>query len=528
MADDSIILKVEINGVEKEIKNIKELRTARKQLQDEFIAGNHEAAKSIGELDKKLEDLGKATNTFRSSGVENLTSSFSIFKEGFEKFDIEKIKTGFKGLGAAMSAIPIFLLIEGIKLLIENFDVVIDVAKNFLGITNDNEVAVQRLISAIDRESEALKNFQAVSDAATTTELLNAKRRGASEEELTNITVAGYQRRIKEAKANLEFQTDAYNRLLKLSNASAEEIKKAGEAQLSANATVKKLTSDLNNFKIQSQIDTDKRAEEEDKKATDKYKQELEKRKQAKEQADKEFNTLLSQSLADEQAALDAEAKAIDDRQKIRDAQRLAGLKLLADQEKELRDQAVADAEKAASDDLALAQKVSDGKKQLRQDEYNASKNLSDLFFQIQLNNALGNSKRETEIRKRQFVVEKSFKVAQITMDGIQGSVKAYAMNPLPSPIGITSAILQGVAAAAAAAKVLSTKFDAGSPSAPGSSTIPTGNIPDAPPPPQFSTPNAGSSTTLTQPAPVKAYVVETEITGKQEVIQKIERQSHF
>ena len=45
-----------------------------------------------------------------------------MLKEGFTNADPGKLSIGMKGLGMAMKAIPIFLIIEGIKWLIENFD----------------------------------------------------------------------------------------------------------------------------------------------------------------------------------------------------------------------------------------------------------------------------------------------------------------------------------------------------------------------------------------------------------------------
>lgn len=531
MEDDKIFITIEVNGkaVTSEAKNLRDLKIARKQYTDEFLAGNDKAAISIAKIKDKLEDLGEAANTVKGSKVERLTSSFQLLGQGLASFDTDKIKTGFKGLGAAMSAIPIFLLIEGIKLLIENFDVVINVAKNFLGITNDNEVAVKRLIEAIDRESEALKNFQAISDAATTTELLNAKKRGDSEEELTKITVAGYQRRIKEAQANLEFQTETYNRLLKLDNASAEELKKSGEAQLAANENLKKLISGLENFKIQSQIDTNKRAEDEDKKATEKYKQELEKRKQAKDKADKDFNIQLSQSLADEQALLDADIKATEDRQKQRDAYTLAGVKLLADQQKEVRDQAAKDAQDSADKEIEMATKTAEtialGKKDIEQKSFSAAKGLSDLYFQTQENSAKGNQKKLNEIAKQKFNVDKAFNIAQATIDGIRS---VQAALTIPPPFGQILAVANGVLAAANVARISSVQFTGTSSAAPSADF----GVSAPPPPPA---PRGGSNSPLGErtasnanQGPIQAVVVETQLRDVQDTIGLIQRRSKF
>jgi hypothetical protein len=132
MATEKIGIEVEVKGAEKSISSFKDLKTAIKAAKDEQIAmtskfgeGSIEATKAgkkLAELKDKVEDLNDSTKSLKGSGVEKLTSSFRLLGEGIGTFDFDKIKTGFKGVGAAMSAIPIFLIIEGLKLLYDNFD----------------------------------------------------------------------------------------------------------------------------------------------------------------------------------------------------------------------------------------------------------------------------------------------------------------------------------------------------------------------------------------------------------------------
>jgi len=132
MATEKIGIEVEVKGAEKSISSFKDLKTAIKAAKDEQIAmtskfgeGSIEATKAgqkLAGLKDKVEDLNDSTKSLKGSGIERLTSSFRLLGEGIGTFDFDKVKTGFKGVGAAMSAIPIFLIIEGLKLLYDNFD----------------------------------------------------------------------------------------------------------------------------------------------------------------------------------------------------------------------------------------------------------------------------------------------------------------------------------------------------------------------------------------------------------------------
>jgi len=132
MAQEKIGFDITVNGVERTITSFKDLKKATKDLRDEQLAmsakfgDTSEQAKKAGqklaELKDKVEDLNDSTKSLKGSGVEKLTASFRLLSEGISTFDFDKIKLGFKGVGAAMGAIPIFLLIEGIKLLYDNFD----------------------------------------------------------------------------------------------------------------------------------------------------------------------------------------------------------------------------------------------------------------------------------------------------------------------------------------------------------------------------------------------------------------------
>lgn len=139
-----------IKGAINEANSLKDLRAQLKAFQSQALQGDKEAAAKAAELKDRLEDLRDAT-AFTGSGVEKLGQGFNFLKEGIANFDSDKIETAFQGIGGAMKAIPIFVLIEGIKLLIDNFEAVTKFVHSF----SDEAKNVKKLELAF----EAL-NFQ--------------------------------------------------------------------------------------------------------------------------------------------------------------------------------------------------------------------------------------------------------------------------------------------------------------------------------------------------------------------------------
>jgi hypothetical protein len=121
MAEKTVI-SIEVEGTGKAINSIKELKAELKAAQSAALNGDGKAAKRVAELKDKMDDLTDSTKSLQGSGVERIGSGFNLLSQGFKDFDFDKIKTGFKGVGAAMSAIPIFLIIEAISYLVQNFD----------------------------------------------------------------------------------------------------------------------------------------------------------------------------------------------------------------------------------------------------------------------------------------------------------------------------------------------------------------------------------------------------------------------
>ncbi len=218
-----VVFGVEVDGVEKGINSLKDLKKAIKDAKDEQLKAQQaygegskeylKASKEVANLKDKMEDLSDSTQSLKGSGVEGLTSSFGLLGDGLKSFDLDKIKTGFKGVGSAMGAIPIFLLISGITLLAEKFGVI--------------EIVVDVLVDT----------FYALTDALGIT--------NKAQEELTKNTIQGLQDQQKAVD-------ERYNNEIKLAKASGKntadiEIGKAKSVEESIKlqlASLQKLDAD--------------------------------------------------------------------------------------------------------------------------------------------------------------------------------------------------------------------------------------------------------------------------------------------
>jgi len=295
MATEKIGIEVEVKGAEKSISSFKDLKTAIKAAKDEQIAmtskfgeGSIEATKAgqkLAGLKDKVEDLNDSTKSLKGSGVERLTSSFRLLGEGLGTFDFDKIKTGFKGIGSAMGAIPIFLLIEGLKYLYDNFDKVIELYDDLTGATKEQTKSVEELNTAMEKQKnltneiitsnkdyvakqiDVLKNTEKIKDleakGGDNLKEINKLKRESIQLELENLKVTKISQ-----DGNLKFQDQ-----LKLNIEIAQKEKELKRIDITENAAAlkdkaeknksyndkraadeKKLLADLENAKEQSYV----------------------------------------------------------------------------------------------------------------------------------------------------------------------------------------------------------------------------------------------------------------------------------
>lgn len=196
------LFQTRIKGAIQEVNTLKDLRDAIKETTDAVIRGEEGAAARLAELKDKLDDVTDATKTFKGSGVEQLNTSIGLLTESITNLDPEKLKIAFDGIGAAMKAIPVFLLVEGIKLLIDNFDEVLKFANSF----TDTAKEVKRLEQSYRNLSLALNNVRnelnksiAIQEASIA--LANAQNKSNSE--LQAMEQRLYETKIKSIEVDL-------------------------------------------------------------------------------------------------------------------------------------------------------------------------------------------------------------------------------------------------------------------------------------------------------------------------------------
>lgn len=541
MADSTatIGLTVKIDGIDREISSLKDLKQAKKDATDAFLRGDKDAAKALADLKDKTEDLTDATQTLKGSGVEKLTSSFSQLKDGFSSFDGDKISTAFKGIGAAMKAIPLLLIIEGIRYLVENFEElssgsgflakalrfvgdiitsVKDIIFEFtdaIGLTN---TALDKLGDSTVENANKAKEALAAQTAEYDRQIAIAKASGKS---AVDLEIAKQQAIIDTNKALVE-QTIAYVREGGQLN---EEKKKLLTEQLTA----------IKNARVQQQvIDITENAKE-----LDRYK----KLQEEKIKAEKDAYALKLKQAEDYNKSLYKAQKSLNETIKAEKLQLEDDTNVELHQRKFTQEEL--DRARRNQDRARRNQELEEFKSNQGQQveavtaALKSTQVITDLFFNYKLNKHKGDAKAEREIRKKQFNVNKAFGVAMSIVDGI-GAVTKALNNPYP--LNIILAAAAGIAATASTIKIASAKFEPDS-GAGGGGGGDAAAVP-IPAPPTINTPNANTNSNTTfdengkrigegeksgQPTiNVKATVGVDEITDKSNRVQVLEQQSTF
>ena len=233
---ENIAFSITIDGVDREIKTMQDLKRAIKDANNELLQAGEvgtqsyaDAQKKVTDLKDRLGDLGDAAKV-QGTAVEKLGASTGLLGEGFKNLDLDKIKIGFKGIGDAIKANPLMFLIGIIIPLLEKFKVF--------------EILIGGVSKAFDLLTDAIGFTNHADEEATKNFLSNAQER-------QKIVTAEYDARIKVAKAegkdtyNLEQEKlktiqdslqSQYNNLLELSKKKKglndEEAKQFKDLQL--------------------------------------------------------------------------------------------------------------------------------------------------------------------------------------------------------------------------------------------------------------------------------------------------------
>lgn len=569
MAEEKIAIQIEIDGVKESFKSLGDLKSSLKAAREEalkFESGSQgftKAQNRISQLTDKINGLGDSMK-INGTGVERLRQSFSLMSEAALSFDGDKFKTALTGVGQAMSAIPVFLLIEGLTYLVQNFDEVLAVAKSFTQEAKDQAKALAALNSEFNKISGNLEEINFLeerfiknSEFATKIALEQAKRRGASEAELARIQIEGNDKKLailRKAEENYRNQfLYAESQFQKIRGSQDEEaVKNARQVLADAEKQYKSSKDKVLDFERESSLNI-----EQERTASANRQREIQKKLSADRikilqeeqawqlQSEEYLKKLDADKIKREQQTAAENLRISDELNGTIFAQRIErqlaeDAALLAEQEAfnkaylEGEKQQDTEALKSKED---LEKRVTEYKKQQEEarmqivvGSINAAATLSEAYFQTQLNHAKGNAKAELEIRKKMFNVDKAFNIARAIQDGIRS---VQAALTIPPPAGQILAGVNGVMAAANVAKIASTNFDAG-----GTGSVP--NLTEAPRSTNVAVPSisapaqsqllGANGQPITQAEReqqiVKAYVVSTELTNKQKNSRRIAEQA--
>jgi hypothetical protein len=540
MAEKTVI-SIEVEGTGKAINSIKELKAELKAAQSAALNGDGKAAKRVAELKDKMDDLKDTTKSLQGSGVEKISSGFSMLGQGFKDFDFDKIKTGFKGVGAAMSAIPIFLIIEGISYLVQNFDELskgsgflatilrsvgdaitwlVDGFTDLIGVTSESSRAIEdqgeAMVKANEKSQEALQGTTsefdrqlAVAKAAgkSTIEIEKAKQQAIID---TNFQIA------KGIEAQVRAGGEFTDEMKKQLSGSLEAIK---------NAKVKE-------YEI---TENDNKAKQEQ------YKKHLEEKLIADKKRIEDINNLEINDKLRRESDLAIRV----------DLDKSAGIKKL--EEKELELQGLQGLEETYRQiDFENLQSFNEKKKaedlkntqngiELANQSLQATQNLTDIFFNYKISKAKKGSKEEEDLARKQFNINKALQIGLATIDGFKAisaslALSPVAIGPAPNPAGIASLAFVAISTAATIAKIASSQFKGaggggggGETPTVGSPSIPSGNgTPSIAAPQQNTTTFTGNNNNNFNQPPIKTYVVETDLRNSTNTIDKIKDQATF
>lgn len=586
MAEETIALTVEIGGAERAINSMKDLKAARKDLQNAFLQGDQDAVKSIKKLDDAMGDLQDATKSVTGDGLEPLRNSFNLFKDGITNLDFGKIGTAFKGLGAAMKAVPIFLLVEGITYLITNFKElsegtgilaqvlkpigdlftwIIDKVYQFtdaIGLTNSE---LDKMGEAVKTNADKARESLALQTSEYDRQIAVAKAAGKSTVELEKAK----QEAIVETNVQIVKQIEAFVRAggvldeekKKLLTASLETIKNAKVQQRVIDETFEKEQKDKAKKAYEENQKKLKEEEEERIKIlTQKYQDDADyyanlyklgveyaqKRIDYENQLNKTLQEIEAKKAEDAKAAKETELAnenafimaELQSRQEMSFSQQIEALN--AERDLKLQNTKLTEEERLAiiqdydQKEGDLKQKRFDNIVKLAAQATAAAQAISDTYFAQQLKSAKGNAEKEREIKKKQFNVNKAFGITNAVIDGVRGVNAALAQGP---PLGYVFAALTAVMAGINVAQIASAKFDDSGASSGGAG----GEI--------GSMGSVGASApTITQPnntvtkldengeinkakaeqPVVKAVVVETDVTDSQKRVNSIKESATF
>src|SRR3990172_1906109 len=521
MAKD-IELKIKIDtgqasqNVGKVVDEMTRLKKETKAAMSDAIKGVAGASERVAELKDKMEDLNEATNSLKGSGIEKLNSSLGLLKEGFVNADPGKLGAGFKVLGLAMKAIPIFLLIEGIKYVIENFEKLtqsggligkvfgfIKDVTDWLGITNN----------AIEDNAEKTIEASKKAGAAVTQRYDDEiKLANAAGKDVTTLEIKKQEAVIETARVQVNALKAVYEANGTLTKAQMEQLETLVTTIHNAEVEIKAKT-----------IANEKKTSDEKVKINKEYNDEHKKIEEDKlKESGKAWMAELKAKEEAEDAKIELEEKSSLESYRIEQERiKLSGeawmAKLKTKEKTKNRQDSIFEISKTSNDSLIA---------------------LSDLFFSVKMANTRKGSAEEEKAARQQFKINKALAIQSAVISGIQGVVNALsAQSVVPEPFGtilkVATAVSVGIAAATNVAKIAATQFTLNGGGESSGVAVPAS--------PSSASPNASgaftgnelqkigstnSSSTINKPS--KVYVISQDLTNQQNSDAVLERRANF
>jgi len=522
-----------------DLNPLKELKKELLAAKGAALNGDGAAAKRVAELSEKMKELKEQTKTLQGGGVEPLKNSFSLLTEGFTSGEYGKVTTGLKGIGKAMSAIPIFLLIEGVRFLVENFKEIVAFGKEVF----DSFVDEERAVRTLTKELDALKIANSLVTGELKREIAELEASGASHAKIIakkqELIEVQKQEAIMSAKLNLAkikevmANDSIYESTLKLMSAGLRKVNLDAAADVidrkieynkkERNAeNVKALAEGMGLIKdleSQSRVIT----LTEDKKVNDVWKKTNDDKKA---QAIKDAEYYRKRRLEDDAWDLQAD-KDLAEQKKVIDVE-----------ERDLKAEALNESLMKYTEDLAERKRLrAEEMKDIKDGLTNTAvgiqtiSSLNDTLFSIKSANTKKGSKEDEEAARKHFQMNKALQLGTAVVNGAQS---VLAITSVPDfTLGIASA-LRIAAQVALTAKVIATiasaKFQpsGGGGSVGGGGSIGGGPIPS---PQQQEVPQPRQQSTEFDNEGNKkggAIVLVSEINETQRSLARVKEQARF
>jgi len=432
------------------------------------------------------------------------------------------VKNSFAAMttaGRAFALTGIGLIVTAIGGLIYAYQTMSDEAEQAAQAQKILDNNIKKTNESIENQKENIDALNNITDLQTRRIIAQAKKRGASEEELTQITIQAKKDRLDSLKDEVEVAKKLY--LQKSKYGTTEEYEASRKAFLDIQKTYDELQVSLEEDLAEQAV---KRRE---------------KRNDALLQKEKDFNEYYS-NLKSKKVLTDDEIEAIFTQQLIEeDNKRAESSKALQEQKKQDEEdyqkfwwQQYWDFSKA-QDQRDEEQKQKD--KQKFTDRVNLALKYAQTFGNVMgsLNGLLNTqdeerlkhvkrgSKEEEEIKRKMFERDKKLRIVQTIIDtasNVVQSVRNGGGIPTGIPFGIAAATMGAMQIAA----ISKTTFSSGNDNPSLSSNVPSAN--SASLTPSFNITGGNQTTQLLQglqAQPIKAYVVSSDITSAQLLDQK-------